>query len=215
MIVRIMGEGQFDVADVDLSNIDRFRDNEGWAQFDALRHADPVHWTEESDGKGFWAVTKYDDIWAVDKDSETFTSEKFVNLEDVDDDLMDFRRSMLETDGARHTALRKLIHRAPDRSGAAMRWLPWIVGLIAAIFAQLGPLDVLGAGLLRLIEPFSWWINTIAHGVAHLPVVTIPANPLFTLLAYAWIIAGLLYHRPWLTLALTLAGIAWLGVAAG
>ncbi|MDU4730120.1 MAG: ComEC/Rec2 family competence protein [Corynebacterium sp.] len=90
-----------------------------------------------------------------------------------------------------------------------------IVGLIAAVFAQLGPLDVLGAGLLRLIEPFSWWINTIAHGVAHLPVVTIPASPLFTLLAYAWIIAGLLYHRPWLTLALTLAGIAWLGVAAG
>ena len=90
-----------------------------------------------------------------------------------------------------------------------------IVGLIAAIFAQLGPLDVLGAGLLRLIEPFSWWINTIAHGVAHLPVVTIPANPLFTLLAYAWIIAGLLYHRPWLTLTLTLAGIAWLGLAAG
>lgn len=90
-----------------------------------------------------------------------------------------------------------------------------IVGLIAAVFAQLGPLDMLGAGLLRLIEPFSWWINTIAHGVARLPVVTIPASPLFTLLAYAWIIAGLLYHRPWLTLSLTLAGITWLGVAAG
>ena len=104
-------DAAFDVADVDLSNIDRFRDNEGWAQFDALRHADPVHWTEESDGKGFWAVTKYDDIWAVDKDSETFTSEQFVNLEDVDDDLMDFRRSILETDGARHAALRKLIQR--------------------------------------------------------------------------------------------------------
>lgn len=104
-------DAAFDVADVDLSNIDRFRDNEGWAQFDALRHADPVHWTQESDGKGFWAVTKYDDIWAVDKDSETFTSEQFVNLEDVDDDLMDFRRSILETDGARHAALRKLIQR--------------------------------------------------------------------------------------------------------
>ena len=104
-------DAAIDVADVDLSNIDRFRDNEGWAQFDALRHADPVHWTQESDGKGFWAVTKYDDIWAVDKDSETFTSEQFVNLEDVDDDLMDFRRSILETDGARHAALRKLIQR--------------------------------------------------------------------------------------------------------
>ena len=54
---------------------------------------------------------RYDDIWVVDKDSETFTSEQFVNLEDVDDDLMDFRRSILETDGARHAALRKLIQR--------------------------------------------------------------------------------------------------------
>ena len=52
-----------------------------------------------------------------------------------------------------------------------------IVGLFAAIFAQLGPLDVLGAGLLRLIEPFSWWINTIAHGVAHLPVCLLYTSP--------------------------------------
>ena len=83
---------EYTLEDVDLANLDRFRDNEGWAQFAALRAGDPVHWNEESDGKGFWAVTKYDDIWAVDKDSETFTSEKFVNLEDVDDDLMDADR---------------------------------------------------------------------------------------------------------------------------
>ena len=38
---------------------------------------------------------------------ETFTSTKFVNLEDVDDDLIDTRRSMLETDGVRHRALRE------------------------------------------------------------------------------------------------------------
>ena len=47
----------------------------------------------------------------VDKDAETFTSTKFVNLEEVDDDLMDPRRSILETDGPRHRALRKLIQR--------------------------------------------------------------------------------------------------------
>ena len=40
-----------------------------------------------------------------------------------------------------------------------------------------------------------------SHGVASLPVVTITAHPLFTLLAYGWVIAGLLYYRPWLTLA--------------
>jgi cytochrome P450 len=97
--------------EVDLSDIDRFARNEGWAQFDTLRREDPVHWTPEQNGRGFWAVTRHADICAVDKDPETFTSEKFVNLEDVDDDLMDARRSMLEMDGTRHRALRKLIQR--------------------------------------------------------------------------------------------------------
>lgn len=99
------------LADVDLSDIDGFADLRGFAQFDTLRAEDPVHWTPEADGAGFWAVTRYDDIWSVGRDSETFTSTKFVGLEDVDDDLMDFRRSMLETDGTRHQALRRLVHR--------------------------------------------------------------------------------------------------------
>jgi cytochrome P450 len=71
-----------------------------------------VHWTPEAPpNSGFWAVTKYADIDTVDRDSETFTSTRYVNLEEVDDDLMDLRRSMLETDGPRHRALRKLIMR--------------------------------------------------------------------------------------------------------
>lgn len=99
------------LSDVDLSDIDRFAKGEAWAQFDTLRREDPVHWNDEPDGRGFWAVTKYHDIWEVEKDSETFTSEEFVNLEDVDPDLRDPRRSMLETDGPRHQALRSLIQR--------------------------------------------------------------------------------------------------------
>ncbi|MGL5810565.1 MAG: cytochrome P450 [Nocardioides sp.] len=100
------------LAKVDLSDIDGFDDLRGFAQFDTLRASDPVRWNPEAaPNKGFWAVTKYHDIWAVEKDSETFTSERFVNIEEVDDDLMDFRRSILETDGARHLALRRLIQR--------------------------------------------------------------------------------------------------------
>jgi cytochrome P450 len=97
---------------VDLTDLDAFGRNEGWAMFDTLRAEDPVHWTQEAaPNSGFWAVTKYHDIWAVDRDPETFTSTKYVNLEEVDDDLMDLRRSMLETDGPRHRPLRKLIQR--------------------------------------------------------------------------------------------------------
>ncbi len=99
------------LADVDLTDLDAFGRNESWAMFDTLRREDPVHWQEEPDGSGFWAVTRYDDIWEVDKDPETFTSTQFVNLEEVDDELRDFRRSILEMDGARHLALRKLIQR--------------------------------------------------------------------------------------------------------
>ncbi len=97
--------------EVDLADIDGFADLRGFAQLDTLRAEDPVHWNPEEGGPGFWAVTKYADVWEVDKDPEAFTSEKFVNLEDVDDDLMEFRRSILETDGARHQALRKLVQR--------------------------------------------------------------------------------------------------------
>lgn len=97
---------------VDLTDLDAFARNEGWAMLDTLRAEDPVHWTDEAaPNHGFWAVTKHADICAVDKDPETFTSTKYVNLEEVDDDLMDLRRSILETDGLRHRALRKLIQR--------------------------------------------------------------------------------------------------------
>ncbi len=100
------------LADVDLNDIDGFADGGGFAQFDTLRAEAPVHWNPEpAPNAGFWSVTKYADIWEVDKDSETFTSTKFVNIEEVDDDLMDARRSMLETDGVRHQALRRLVQR--------------------------------------------------------------------------------------------------------
>ena len=46
----------------------------------------------------------------MDRDSETFTSTKYVNLEEVDDDLMDLRRSMSRLMGCA-TALAKLIQR--------------------------------------------------------------------------------------------------------
>jgi len=97
---------------VDLTDLDAFARNEGWAMFDTLRAEDPVHWNPEAPpNSGFWAMTRYDDIWTVDRDPETFTSTRYVNLEEADDDLMDLRRSMLETDGPRHRALRKLIQR--------------------------------------------------------------------------------------------------------
>jgi cytochrome P450 len=115
---------------VDLTDLDAFARNEGWAMFDRLRAEDPVHWTPEAPpNSGFWALTRHADIDAVDRDPETFTSTQYVNLEEVDDDLMDLRRSMLETDGLRHRALRKLIQREFSQRSLTRNYEDFLGGL--------------------------------------------------------------------------------------
>ena len=97
---------------VDLADLATFERNEAWGMFETLRAEAPCHWTEEHDGgKGFWAVTRYEDIEKVDKDTETFTSTKFTNLEEPPEEFQELRRSILESDGPRHLALRKLLMR--------------------------------------------------------------------------------------------------------
>ena len=98
--------------DVDLTDLDYFAANQGYGMFDVLREQAPVFWNPEpAPNHGFWAVTRHADIQKIDRDSDSFTSEKFVNLEEVDDELMEIRRSLLETDGTRHRAMRKLLQR--------------------------------------------------------------------------------------------------------
>ncbi len=108
------------LADVDLANLDSFEQGDAWGQFDVLRRESPIHWSEEdAPNHGFWSVTRHEDIVAIDRDAETFTSTKFVNLEELDDDLIAIRRSMLESDGTRHRALRRLLAR--DFGGQTLR----------------------------------------------------------------------------------------------
>jgi len=118
------------LADVDLTDLDRFAENQAWGQFHTLRAEAPVFWQPETgSGSGFWAVSRYADIATVDKDSDTFTSTRFVNLEEVDDDLQDLRRSLLETDGLRHRALRKLIQREFGRGPLTRTYEEFLRGL--------------------------------------------------------------------------------------
>ncbi|WP_433223675.1 cytochrome P450 [Microtetraspora malaysiensis] len=99
--------------DVDLADNDKFLDGETpWRMFDVLREEAPVHWQDEGDhGSGFWSITRHADIVRVDRDAETFTSMKFVNLEEVDERQATIRRSLLETDGPRHSVLRRIMQR--------------------------------------------------------------------------------------------------------
>ena len=82
-----------------------------------------------------------------------------------------------------------------------------VLGLLAAGLALIpGPLAWLP---LTILEPCTWWIHTVATWCAGLPVSTVPAGPVWVLLAYGWILAGLLAGRPWTTLLIVAAWWAW------
>jgi cytochrome P450 len=96
---------------VSLADLDLFEHGNPWAAFDELRANTPVHWDEEdAPNHGFWSLTRYHDIVSVLRDTETFSSERgTVNLEELDEEQIEARKSMLETDGIRHRALRRLM----------------------------------------------------------------------------------------------------------
>lgn len=77
-----------------------------------------------------------------------------------------------------------------------------VLGLLAAGLALLsGPVAWLP---LKLLEPCTWWIHTVATWCAELPLAIVPAEPAWVLVAYGWIIAGLVGGHPWKTLVLVL-----------
>jgi len=95
---------------IDLADPDSYVDRLPLEWFRRLREEAPVVWhPEPSPNKGFWAVTRYDDLTAVHMDWATYSSEVgAVALEELDQEQLDVRRSMLETDPPRHTAMRKV-----------------------------------------------------------------------------------------------------------
>ncbi|HEY6575194.1 MAG TPA: cytochrome P450 [Mycobacterium sp.] len=82
--------------------------------FRKLRERAPVAWHPYKDGPGFLALTGYDEVVAVSRDSVTWSSEIDGAYYDVPgpDDLADMRGVlMLTMDPPRHTALRKLVNK--------------------------------------------------------------------------------------------------------
>jgi cytochrome P450 len=97
---------------IDLSDHDAFVGAVPHAAFAQLRAEDPVHWNPEPGGPGFWAVTRYEDIRAVHRDVETYSSELGgTSLEDLDPEQIEARKSMIDMDPPRHDELRGLIAR--------------------------------------------------------------------------------------------------------
>lgn len=107
---------------IDLLSPGSFADGQPHAQFDWLRNNAPVCWHDEPDGRGFWAITRHADVWTVDRDFSTFSSEPTIMIADP---LAEFglggHKMMLMMDPPEHTAFRKLIRSEFTEPAARLR----------------------------------------------------------------------------------------------
>jgi cytochrome P450 len=98
---------------IDLLSPSSFAAGQPHDQFRWLREHAPVFWHEEPGGRGFWAVTRYEDVWSVDRDFQTYSSEPTIMITDPADGGVNGGlgpyKMMLMMDPPEHTAFRKLI----------------------------------------------------------------------------------------------------------
>jgi cytochrome P450 len=89
--------------------------------FTWLRANEPVAWWDHPGGqKGFWVVSRWQDVVDLSRNTEVFSSRAgVVNLDDLAPDQLEARRTMLEEDPPRHTELRALVD--PDFSPRAIK----------------------------------------------------------------------------------------------
>jgi hypothetical protein len=93
----------------DITNPDVYVQGVPHATFKRLRDEDPVSWWNEKDGRGFWAVTRYEDILTVSKNPKVFSSAKGIRLEDMKPDELEARKTMMELDPPEHTDYRRMV----------------------------------------------------------------------------------------------------------
>jgi cytochrome P450 len=100
------------IDDVDLTDLDVWEERVPYDWLALLRRDAPLHWNPEHDGRGFWALTRYDDVLHVSKDWQTFSSELGgTSLQDLTPEELEARRSMIDTDPPPHTRLRALVNK--------------------------------------------------------------------------------------------------------
>jgi cytochrome P450 len=64
-----------------------------------------------NEADGFWSVGRFDDVAAVSKDTETYSSAVgHIQIYNIDEDALDARASMIDMDPPVHTRLRKLVN---------------------------------------------------------------------------------------------------------
>ncbi|MBE1283884.1 MAG: cytochrome P450 [Rhodobacteraceae bacterium] len=96
----------------DLTSHDTFANGAPHNTFARLRREDPLHWTEYADGENFWSITRYEDITAMNKNTQVFSSARGIRMEDQTYEEYLARRTFQETDPPEHTKVRMKLLKA-------------------------------------------------------------------------------------------------------
>ena len=93
--------------ELDVSNWHLFEKDAIWPWFERLRREDPVHYHPDSRYGPFWSITKFDDIKAIDKNHQIFSSQPNIGLVDS---ITDFETaSFISMDPPKHDVQRKVV----------------------------------------------------------------------------------------------------------
>jgi cytochrome P450 len=100
-----------DLSRVDLITPELWEEQVLHEEFALLRREDPVHWHPETPpNHGFWAITKHEDVVAVSKNPQVFSSgEGLTMLEEVEPESLEKRRSLIDSDAPLHQHLRRVV----------------------------------------------------------------------------------------------------------
>ncbi len=82
------------LADFNVAQPHRFKNNTMWPFFARLRREDPVHYCADSEFGPYWSITKYKDIMAVDTNHAAFSSDSGLGGITIRDQAEDFKMPM-------------------------------------------------------------------------------------------------------------------------
>ena len=97
---------------IDLLDAAAFVGGQPHEQFAWLRDNDPIHWHDEPNGPGFWAVTRYGDVKRVGRDPATFSSVPGIMIPggtNTQDPGRAAPRMMISMDPPDHGAYRRMV----------------------------------------------------------------------------------------------------------
>ena len=105
-----MAQAQRQLASIDVSDPQLYQDDSWRPLFAQLRRDDPVHYCEASPYGPYWSVTRYDDIFAVELDHETYSSaSELGGIQVADQPKGQVRPNFIRMDPPGHTAQRKTV----------------------------------------------------------------------------------------------------------